>query len=86
MDTHYSFLNKKFQAYFEDDNYILVEDDIMKAVSFNGVIYGTKAVLVDAFNIFGNRYLKNIHFKIKTGARETHEVCWQKDSAEVKKS
>ena len=26
--------------------------------------------------------LKKINFKTRTGAQETHELCWQKDSAE----
>ena len=53
LDTQYSFLNKIFQAYVEDDNEILIEDDIMRAKSFNEGIYGNTAVLVDAANIFG---------------------------------
>ena len=32
LDTHYSFINKKFHAYVEDENAILIEDDIMKAI------------------------------------------------------
>ena len=39
----------------EDDNYILVEDGIVKALIINGGISGTTAVLVDAANIFGKR-------------------------------
>ena len=70
----------------EDDNYILIEDDIVKAIGFNGGTYGSRYVLVDAENIFGKRALKKINFKIKTGARETHKVCWRKDSVEVTKS
>ena len=58
LDTHYLFLDKKIQAYVEDDNDILIEDDIMKAISFNMGLYGTTAVLVDASNLFGNRALK----------------------------
>ena len=58
LDTHYSFINKTFQAYVEYDNEILIEDDIVKATSFNGGIFGTTTVLVDAENIFGKRALK----------------------------
>ena len=29
----------------EDDNDILIEDDIVKAISFNGGIYGTTSVI-----------------------------------------
>ena len=70
----------------EDDNYILIEDDIVKAIIFNWRIYGTTSVPVDALNIFGKRALKKNRFKIRTGARETHELCWRKDLAEVTKS
>ena len=52
LDTHYSFLNKKIQTYVEDDNNMLIEDDIVKAISFNGGIYGTTDVLIDVANLF----------------------------------
>ena len=42
----------------EDDNDILIENDIMKGISFNRGISSTTAVLVDAANIFGKRALK----------------------------
>ena len=86
MDTHYSFLNKKFQAYVEDENDKQIDYDIVKALGFNVGISGTTAVLVDADNIFGKRSSEKINFKIRTGARETHEVCWRKDLEEVTKS
>ena len=70
----------------EYDNDVLIEYDIMKTVSFNGGISVTTSVLVDAVNIFRNRSSKIINFKIKTGARETHKVCWRKDLLKVKKT
>ena len=42
----------------EDKNYILIEDDIVKAIPFNGGIFGTKAVIVDAASLFGKRSFK----------------------------
>ena len=42
----------------EDDNDILIENYIMKTISFNGGMSGTTAVLVDATNIFGKIDLK----------------------------
>ena len=56
----------------EGENETLTEDDIVKAISFNGGIYCTTAVIVDAVNILGNRALKKKKFKIRTGAQETH--------------
>ena len=78
MDTNYFFLDKKIQAYVEDEHEILIVDDIMRAISFNGGIYGTTAVLVDAENIFGKRALNKNKPKIITRARETHKLCWRK--------
>ena len=70
----------------EDDNDILIEDYIVKAILFNRGVPVTTAVLVVVVNIFGKRSLKKINFRIKTGAQETHEVCWRKDLLEVTKS
>ena len=47
----------------EDDNEIIIKDDIVKTISFNGGISGTTAVLVDAYNLFGKRYLKKKNSK-----------------------
>ena len=70
----------------EDENKILIEYDIVKEISFNGGISGTTAVLVDADNIFGKISLEGGGIKIRTGAQETHELCWRKDLVEVTKS
>ena len=70
----------------EDDNDILIEDDIVKAIRFTGGISATTAVLVDAASIFDKRALKKINFEIKTGAQETHEVCWRDGFLQVTKS
>ena len=85
-DTHYYSLDKKFQTYVEYDNDIIIEDDIVKAVSFNGGVFGTTDALVDAANLFGNIHLKKNKFNIRIGVQETHELFWQKYSAEVTKS
>ena len=58
----------------------------MRDIGFNGVIYGTTAVCIDAGNLFGNISLKKINIKIRTGAWETHELCWRKYLVEVRKS
>ena len=47
----------------EDDNDIIIEDYIVKAISFNGGISGTTAVLVDAENIFVKRSWKENQFQ-----------------------
>ena len=86
LDTHYSFLNLKIQAYVEDENNILIEGNIVEAISFNGGLSVTTAVLVDATNIFGKISLNKKRFKIRTGARKTHELFWRKDLVEVTKS
>ena len=58
LDTHCSFFNKKFQAYVEDYNNILIEHDIVKAISTNGVISGTTSILVGAENLSDKDTLK----------------------------
>ena len=70
----------------EDDNDILIESYIVKAVSFNGCISVTTYVLLVAAALFGKRDLKKINFKIKTGVWEAHEVRWQEYSLQVTKS
>ena len=70
----------------EDDNDILIEDYIVKAIIFNGGISGTTAVLVGAAALFGKRALQKINLKINTEARETHEVCWLEDFVQVTNS
>ena len=47
----------------EDYNDILIEDDIVKAIHFNGGIYGTTDVIVDAENLFDKRVFKKIQNK-----------------------
>ena len=50
LTIHFSF---EIDAYVEDENVKIIEDDILKAISFNGGISGTTAVLVDAEALFG---------------------------------
>ena len=55
LTIHFSI---KFQAYVEDDNDLPIENNIVKDTSFNGGIYGTSDVFVDAGTIFGERACK----------------------------
>ena len=55
----------------EDNTNIIIEDDIVNAVSFNRGISGTTDVLVDAENLFVNISLKKTNFHIRTVERET---------------
>ena len=68
LGNHYSFPKLKIQLYVENDNGILIEDDIVKDISFNRGVYGTTSVIVDVVNIFGKRALKKNKFKIRTRA------------------
>ena len=70
----------------EDNNDILIKDDIVKDMIFNGGISGTTTVIVDAENLFGKISLTKKKSKNIIGERETHELCWRKDSAELTKS
>ena len=60
----------------EDENNILIEYDIVKGISFNGDTSGTSNVIVNVADLFSKRALNKINFKIKTGAQDTHELCW----------
>ena len=86
LDTHYSFPNKTIQAYVEDDKEILIEYDVLKDIIFNEGISSTTDILVDLVSLFVKISLKINKFKIRTGARETHELCWRKYLVEVIKS
>ena len=70
----------------ENDNDLLIEDDFVKAIIFNGGIYGTTGVIVDVENLFGKRDSDINNLTIITGAQETHELCWREDLAEVTNS
>ena len=83
LDTHFSYVNTQLKSYVEDDNNILTEEDIVKAISFRGGIAGTTAVLVDATSI-GHEKAINEKFKVvKTGSRSTHEIRWLNDRVKV---
>ena len=69
----------------ENENYILIEDDIVKATGFNAFISGTNDILVDAADLFGKRDLKKINPKTNYGSQETHAVQ-RGDFMQVKKS
>ena len=47
----------------EDDSDILIKDDIVKDMIFNGGISGTTTVIVDAENLFDKRVFKKIQNK-----------------------
>ena len=56
----------------EDEFDIIIENDIVKFITFNGGIPGTTTSLVDAATLFGKIVLKKINSKINTEAHETH--------------
>ena len=70
----------------EYDNHILIQDNIVKAISFNGIIYGTTVALSDAAALFGRISLKKINSKINTGSQGTHGICLREDFVQLKKS
>jgi hypothetical protein len=82
LDTHFSYLNVVMKSYVEDGNDIDVEEDIFKALSYNGGVAGTTAVLLDASNLEGPVLSRT--FKVKTGSRATHEIKFiNNDSVEI---
>ena len=82
IDTHFSYLNLKLKAYVIDGNDIRTEDDIFTAMTFEGGLSGTSAILFDGSTLKGP--VLNKEFKMtKTGVRETHEMLWSNDRPEV---
>eukprot|EP00957_Ditylum_brightwellii_P203889 15336682-Ditylum_brightwellii.AAC.1 len=43
LDTHFSYMNLKIKSFLEDGNDVLVEKDIIRALSFQGGVAGTTA-------------------------------------------
>ena len=59
----------------ENENDILIEYDYVKAICFSEGISGSNIVLVGGTNIFIKTALKKSNSKIRSVARERHEVC-----------
>jgi hypothetical protein len=85
LDAHFSFMKNRFQAYVEDGNDILIEEDIFNALSFNGGLAGTTVVWLNAAALCSTKTLKK-KFKAETGSRETHELCFSEKDMRVIKS
>ena len=47
LNTHFSFLNIKFNSYVEDSNDIVVEDDIAGVITFAGGVQRTTVQWID---------------------------------------
>ena len=47
LDTHFSYVNLIMKSFVEDGNDIVLEEHILRALSFRGGIAGTTGVLVD---------------------------------------
>ena len=85
IDTHFSYVNIVLKSYVEDGNDIDLEDDIFKALSYQGGLAGTTVVLFDGRQLSGKALKKT--FNCNTiGSRETHEIRWISDKAEIIKS
>ena len=80
LDTHFSFVNIVLKSYILNNvmNTILNEEEIYKALSFQGGILGTTAVLFDGANLKGPVLAKEFKAS-KTGVRETHEINWESE-------
>ena len=47
LDTHFSYINLILKSFVEDGNEILLEENILQAITFNGGISGTTVVVID---------------------------------------
>lgn len=47
LDTHFSFVNVVLKSFVQDGNDVVLEDDIVNVMSFQGGIAGTTIVLLN---------------------------------------
>ena len=79
LDIHFSFLNTKFKSFVEDENDIVIEDNIAKAIAFAGSVQGTTSKLIDVFVIGSHKCLNRPFTKAKNKIRFVHEIIWEHD-------
>lgn len=85
LDTHFSYLNLIIKSYVEDGNDVVLEEDIVKAMSFRGGVAGMSAILLNLENLPKAAISKK--FKSNSiGARATHEIRWQSELVEIYES
>ena len=85
LDTHYSYVNIVLKSYVEDGHDIDMEEDIFKALSFRDGLAGTTVVLVDGSQHKGPSITPPYKCSLM-GSRETHELRWDGDNAQLIKS
>ena len=79
LTIHFSI---KIEAYVKNDNDIIIEDNIVQDLILMEVFLVPLILFLMQRISLERGPLKKINFKTRTGAQETHELCWQKDSAE----
>jgi hypothetical protein len=85
LDTHFSYLNLIFKSYIEDGNDIMLEEQILDAISFCGGVAGTTGVLINCEKLNGSAITKKFK-STKIGSRSTHELCWYENKIEIYES
>ena len=69
----------------EDGNDIVLEEHILRELSFRGGIAGTTGVLVDCDKLNGPSVTKKFKSRI-IGTRSTHEIRWYEDKIDIYES
>ena len=82
LDTHFAYVNCIIKSYVQDGNNIVLEEHILKALSFNGGLAGTSAILVNCSDLEGPCVTKKFRSK-KVKSRATHEIEWFEDKVHI---
>lgn len=82
LDTHFTYIYLILKKVFEDGNDIILEVNVMNALSYCIEIAGKTAVSLDSANLPLKAFLKKLNL---TGidAHDTHKVRWCQHKAEI---
>ena len=73
------------KAFVEDGNDIVLEDDILEALSFRDGIAGTAVLLYNCSNL-PSKTLEKKYKSAKVSSRATHEINWYEDKLCINES
>ena len=83
LDAHFSFLNIKLKSFVEDDNYIIVEDNIVQGISSLDGVKGTTVYLVDVSTIGVQTLINQNFIDTRIKIRWAHDIIWDDDKVTV---
>ncbi|CAB4058824.1 unnamed protein product [Lepeophtheirus salmonis] len=82
LSAHFYLLSSIFKAYWNQENSLNCEEDLLKAFSLCEALKGTTVLLLDASHLNGP--IVNQKFKVRRiNPREMREIYWSKDYVEI---